>query len=79
MFIKKKVLNTDNCSDKVDLLLCGDNVLSRFAITIASLCSGTSCIKNVSKNEKVFELIEQLKQLGIDIKQDGENIIVNGN
>lgn len=78
MFIKKKVLNTDNCSNKVGLLLCGDNVLSRFAIAIASLCSGTSCIKNISVNEKVINLIEQLKQLGVDIKQDGENIIING-
>ncbi|MDR3289708.1 MAG: hypothetical protein LBT02_00280 [Rickettsiales bacterium] len=52
--------------------------ISFYVLILGSLASGNTQIFNISKTEKVLNLIGILKQFGIKIEIDGDNIIVEG-
>ena len=58
--------------------LPGDKSISHRAILIASIAEGVSRIKNLSTGEDCSSTIRCMRQLGVEIEQDGTSAVVHG-
>jgi 5-enolpyruvylshikimate-3-phosphate synthase len=74
MFIKK----TDGSisGENVELSLMGMDFISRFALVFSVLCSGENEIKNFSINNNSMNLVDILKNFGIQMTLDSEKHVL---
>ena len=56
----------------------GDKSISHRSIIIPSISSGFCEIKNILKSDDVLRTINAFKEMGVDIKEENEKIIING-
>lgn len=56
----------------------GDKSISHRSLLLASQCVGTTRISGLLEGEDVIHTAECLRQLGVDIKKEGSDWIVNG-
>ncbi|MFM9905502.1 MAG: 3-phosphoshikimate 1-carboxyvinyltransferase [Pyrinomonadaceae bacterium] len=60
------------------IILPGDKSISHRAILIASLAEGRSVITNFSTGEDCASTVRCMRQLGVEIEQDGTSVMVRG-
>ena len=63
---------------KGELSLTGDKSISHRAVIFSAMASGKSAIKNISTGEDVKSTINIMKQLGVKIANENDQIIVQG-
>ncbi len=60
------------------LVLPGDKSISHRAVMLASLANGTSVLRNILHSDDTLTTIEAFRALGIDIKENPNEIIIIG-
>lgn len=58
--------------------LPGDKSVSHRAIILSSLARGTSCVRGVQRGKDCFSTLKCMRALGVSIKEDKGNLIVEG-
>ena len=56
----------------------GDKSISHRSIIIPSISKGTTKIKNILKSEDVLHTLNAFREMGVDIKEDDNKVIING-
>lgn len=56
----------------------GSKYIANRVLIIAALCNGISKIKNVPKNDDINNTIKALKQFGVKIRENENELIING-
>lgn len=66
--------------EKIDgeISICGDKSITHRAIILTSIAKGTSKIINYLPADDVSSTISCLRKLGVEIKEEEKNLIVNG-
>jgi len=59
-------------------MFSGDKSISHRALMLAALCNGESCISNLSTGTDVQSTRKCLEACGIEIREDGHDVIVKG-
>ena len=62
-----------------DLYIPGDKSISHRAIILGALAEGTTIIDNFLDGEDCLRTIEIFRQMGVNIKQDGTDVIIKSN
>ena len=60
------------------ILIPGDKSISHRSIIIPSISSGICEISNILKSDDVLRTIDAFKEMGVEIKEEGSKIIING-
>ena len=56
----------------------GDKSISHRSIIIPSISNGICEISNILKSDDVLRTINAFKEMGVEIKEENKNIIING-
>lgn len=56
-----------------------DKSITHRAVILSSIATGKSVVKNYLPSDDCLRTIEAFKQMGVEIKQEGESLVINGN
>ncbi|MCF6514605.1 3-phosphoshikimate 1-carboxyvinyltransferase [Lactobacillus sp. S2-2] len=74
----KKLINSLNSGLNGELLIPGDKSISHRSIMLGSIANGETTIKNFLMSDDCISTINAFKDMGVEIEQNENNIIVHG-